>query len=70
MLEESFEIVSTCPNTSADLWHWAKSYLPGRTNMYGNLYTGAINAAKSVNDPYAEELEREYFAWKQKVGIR
>ena len=70
VLEECFEIISGGVKESAELWKWAKPYLKTRTNMYGNLYTKGIVAAKTVGDSYAVELEQEYIDWKKKVGLK
>lgn len=70
VLEECFEIISGGVKESAELWKWAKPYLKIRTNMYGNLYTKGIAAAKTVGDSYAVELEQEYIDRKKKVGLK
>ena len=69
VLEECFDIICGNAMNSLELWQWAKPHLSKRTNMYGNLYTKGIAAAKCVNDPYSEKLELEYKEWKKKVGI-
>lgn len=70
VLEECFEIISGGVKESAELWKWAKPYLKIRTNMYGNLYTKGIAAAKTVGDSYAMELEKEYIDWRKKAGLK
>ena len=70
VLEECFEIISGGVKESIELWKWAKPYLKIRTNMYGNLYTKGIVAAKTVGDSYAVELEQEYIDRKKKVGLK
>lgn len=70
VLEECFEIISGGAKDSTELWKWAKPYLQARKNMYGNLYTKGIEAAKTVVDSYAVELEKEYKEWKKKVGLK
>ena len=70
VLEECFEIISGGVKESVELWKWAKPYLKIRTNMYGNLYTKGIAAAKIVGDSYSVELEQEYMNWKKKVGLK
>lgn len=70
VLEECFDIICGEARNSLELWQWAKRYLSKRTNMYGNLYTKGIAAAKCVNDPYSEKLELEYKDWKKKVGMK
>ena len=37
--------------------------------MYGNLYKKAIDAAKTMGDLYAVQLEKAYFEWREKVGL-
>ncbi|MBQ4522122.1 MAG: hypothetical protein IJA10_04120 [Lachnospiraceae bacterium] len=69
VLEECFDIICGDARNSLELWQWGKPYLSKRTNMYGNLYTKGIAAAKCVNDPYSEKLEQEYKDWKKRVGI-
>lgn len=69
LLECSLDLICQAPQNKDTLWTWAKPYTKGKTNMYGNLYTKAINAAKIMQDPYATQLEQEYSAWKKKVGI-
>lgn len=68
-LEASFDIICHTPQGKDTLWIWAKSYLTEKTNMYGNLYTKAIAAAKAMQDPYAAQLKQEYIAWKKKAGL-
>ncbi|MDE7328013.1 MAG: hypothetical protein K2N63_17330, partial [Lachnospiraceae bacterium] len=46
-----------------ELWEWVKRGLRGVKNWYGNLYTGAIAAAKAMEDPYVKQLEKGYKAW-------
>ena len=70
VLEECFEIICGGIDTADDLWKWAKPYLQRRTNMYGNLYTKGIAAAKIVEDVYVVQLEKEFIDWKKKVGLR
>lgn len=70
VLEECFDIICGNARNSLELWQWAKLHLSERTNMYGNLYTKGIAAAKCVNDPYSEKLALEYKDWKKKVGIK
>ena len=70
VLEECFDVICGGVVNSMELWKWAKPYLQKRTNMYGDLYTKGIAAAKMVNDSYSEKLELEYNDWKKKVGIR
>lgn len=70
VLEECFEIICGGVKESGKLWEWAKPYLQRRSNMYGNLYTKGIAAAKTVSDSYAVQLEREYADWKKKVGLK
>lgn len=65
VLEECFDIICGNVKNSLELWQWAKPHLSERTNMYGNLYTKGIAAAKCVNDPYSEKLEQEYKDWKR-----
>lgn len=70
VLEECFEIICGGVEAASDLWKWAKPYLQRRTNMYGNLYTKGIAAAKAVDDVYVVQLEKEYIDWKKKVGLK
>lgn len=70
VLEECFDIICGGAVNSIELWKWAKVYLSKRANMYGDLYTKGLAAAKMVNDSYSEKLELEYNDWKKKVGIR
>lgn len=70
VLEACFDIICGNARNSLQLWQWAKLHLSKRTNMYGVLYRKGIAAAKCVNDPYSEKLEREYEEWKKKVGIK
>lgn len=70
VLEECFEIICGGAKASLRLWKWAKPYLQKKTNMYGNLYTKGISAAKIVNDSYAVQLEQEYIEWKKKMGVK
>ena len=70
VLEECFDIICGGDTNSIELCKWSKAYLLKRTNMYGNLYTKGIAAAKMLNDSYSEKLELEYNDWKKKVGIR
>lgn len=70
VLEECFDIICGDARNSLELWKWAKPYLSNRNNMYGNLYTKGIAAARCVNDPYSEKLELEYRKWKKEVGIK
>lgn len=69
-LEYGLDIAVNEPDFMAELWEWIKPELQKRKNMFGNLYTKGIVAAKALNDPYAEKLEAEYIAWKNKVGIQ
>lgn len=69
VLEECFEIISGGVKESAELWKWAKPYLMIGRNMYGNLFTKGIVAAKTIGDSYALKLEQEYTDWKKKVGL-
>lgn len=68
VLEECFEIICGNEKESFRLWKWAKPYLQRRTNMYGNLFTKGIAAAKSVHDSYSIQLEQEYMDWKETIG--
>ena len=70
VLEECFEIICGEIEAADDLWKWAKPFLQKRTNMYGNLYTKGIAAARAVDDIYVVQLEKEYIDWKKKVGLR
>ncbi len=70
VLEEACELVSARVKDALSLWQWAKPYLQIRKNMYGNLFTKGIAAAKSVNDPYAAQLEREYIEWRKSLGLK
>lgn len=71
ILEESFEIICGYPEAPKELWQWAKSCLQEKSkkNMYGNLYTKGIKAAKCADDSYAEQLEKEYIEWKKEAGM-
>lgn len=70
VLEDCFDIICGGARNSLELWKWAKQYLSKRPNMYGNLYKKGIAAARYVNDPYSEKLEREYKDWKKKFDIK
>ena len=70
ILEYGLEIIANAPEFSNELWNWAKPELQNKKDgMFGNLYKKGIKAAKAVNDPYSQQLEKEYIAWKKKVGI-
>lgn len=72
VLEESFEIICGGVREYLGLWEWAKPYLQKKAkyeNMYGNLYTKGIAAAKAVNDTYAIPLEKEYVTWRKKMQL-
>lgn len=60
VLEECFEIICGNEKESLRLWKWAKPYLQRRTNLYGNLFTKGIAAAKCIHDSYFIQLEQEY----------
>lgn len=70
VLEECFELICKHEKAALSLWKWAKPYIQNRDNMYGNLYIKGIDAAKAVNDPYAEELENRYNEFKEKISIK
>lgn len=70
VLEECFEIISGGIKEPDELWKWSKPYIKKKRNMYGNLYTKGIAAAKVLDDAYAFELEQEYMAWKNSVIIK
>lgn len=70
VLEESFEIICGFPQVSQELWTWSKPYLTNKRNMFGNLYEKAIAAAKCCKDSYAEQLEQDYIAWKNEIGLK
>lgn len=70
VLEECFEIISGGIKEPDELWKWSKPYLKNKRNMYGNLYTKGIEAAKLVDHSYALELEQEYMVWKKQVGLK
>ena len=70
VLEECFEIICKDENVALPLWKWAKPYIQNRNNMYGNLYIKGIEAAKAVNDPYANELEARFEEFKEKTSIK
>ena len=38
--------------------------------MFGNLYEKAIAAAKCCEDSYAAQLEQDYSAWKNEIGLK
>lgn len=69
VLEECCDLICNAVESSSDLWVWTKPYLQKRSNMYGNLYTKGIAAAKATNDSYATQLEQEYVAWKTKMKL-
>lgn len=70
VLEECFEIICGFPAVSDVLWHWSKPRFMERKNRYGNLYTKAIEAAKTVGDPDCRRIEGEYLEWKKQVGLK
>ena len=55
---------------SQELWTWSKPYLTNKRNMFGNLYEKAIAAAKCCEDSHAEQLEQDYIAWKNEIGLK
>lgn len=69
VLEECCDIACSYPEKSEELWQWTKPYILTRTNMYGNLYTKAIAAAKAAKDSYADILAKEYDKWKKEMKI-
>ena len=60
ILEACFEVVANVP--ADGLWDWAKTELQRvpRSSRYGNLYKKGIAAAEAMNDPYGEQLGKEY----------
>ena len=72
VLEECFEIVCGLSDTPIDLWEWAKNHLltMEKKKKFGNLYEKSIAAAKCCRDEIAEDLEKEYAAWKEEVLIK
>ena len=72
VIEESFEIICGFPQVSKTLWSWSKPYLlkMDRRQMFGNLYEKAIAAAKCCEDSYAAQLEQDYSAWKNEIGLK
>lgn len=69
-LEFGLDIAINEPETSSELWSWIKPELQCRKNMFGNLYTKGIAAAKLLHDPYAKQLINEFENWKNKTGIK
>ena len=71
-LEYGMEITANESELGAELWKMIKPELQSKnqTDWFGNLYEESIAAAKAVGDPYSEQLEREYAAWKKEVGIK
>lgn len=72
VLEECFEIICGMEKAPMDLWVWAKKYLikMGKQRMFGNLYEKSIAAAKCCGDSIANQLEKEYIAWKKEMGLK
>ena len=70
ILEHGLVIAANAPEFGKELWSWAKPELKSKKDgLYGNLYEKSIAAAKAVDDPYSRQLEKDYIAWKKKVGI-
>ena len=68
-LEAACTLVSNGAEDAEGIWNWAKTELKTREDMYGNLYKKAIDAAKTMGDLYAVQLEKAYFEWREKVGL-
>ncbi len=69
LLETAFELISSDRAVGGSLWEWAKAEFGRLTNIWGNVYTKGIEAARAMEDTYALELEKEYQAWREKMGL-
>lgn len=69
LLETAFELISSDRAVGGCLWEWAKAEFGRLTNICGNVYTKGIEAARAMEDTYALELEKEYQAWREKMGL-
>lgn len=70
VLEYGLDIAVNEPEFRAELWSRIKPELQKRESLYGNLYKKAIAAAKFLNDPYSEQLEKEYIDWMKAGEIK
>ena len=69
-LEAACTLVRNGAEDAEGIWHWAKTELKAQEDIYGNLYEKAIDAAKTIGDSYAAQLEKQYFEWKERVGLK
>lgn len=67
-LEAACTLVSNGAEDAEGIWNWAKTELK-QQNLYGNLYTKAIDAAKTMGDLYAVQLEKAYLEWKEQFAL-